>query len=74
MLTMCVFMGSVVLSMCKCSLVLYFAGYGVNSVQVILSRLSIMLLSFVHVYNFCRYGCMYAFLLVCRCHDNAICI
>ena len=50
-----------------CSLVLYSAGSGVNSVEVVLSGLIMRLLSFVHVCN-CRYGCMYAlaaFLLVC---------
>ena len=51
-------MGNVVLSICRCSLVLNSTGSGVNSVQVVLSVLSMRLLSFVHVYNCCRYGCM----------------
>ena len=46
-----VFMGSLVLSICRCKLVLYSAYSGVNSGQVVLSGLSMSLLSFVHVYN-----------------------
>ena len=45
----CVFMGSVVLSISRCSLVVYSAGSGMNCVQVVLSWLSIRLLSFVYV-------------------------
>ena len=36
----CAFMGSVVLPLCRCSLVLYSPGSGVNSVQVVLSGLN----------------------------------
>ena len=49
----CVFMGRVVLSICRYGLVLYSAGSGVNSVQVVLSELTMRLLSFVHVCNCC---------------------
>ena len=55
---MCVFMGSIV----------YSTWSGVNGVPVVLSGLSMRLLSFVHVCNYCRYGCMHAldaFLQVC---------
>ena len=56
------------LSICRYSLVLYTAGSGVNSVQIVLSGLSMKLLTFGHVCDYCRYGCMYAlaaFLLMC---------
>ena len=46
----CGFMVSAVLSICS---VLYFAGSGVNNVQVVLSVLTMRLLSFVHVCNCC---------------------
>ena len=61
-------MGSVMLSICRCKLVLYSAGSGVNSVHVVMSGLSMRLLFLVHVYKCCRYGCMYnlaTLLLVC---------
>ena len=51
----CVLMGSGVLSICRCSLVLYFVGPGVNSVQGVLSVLSMRLLSFINVCNCCVY-------------------
>ena len=63
----CVVMGSIVLFICRCKMVLYYARSGVNSVHVVLSGLSMRLLYFVHVCIFCKYGCMYAlaaFLLV----------
>ena len=66
----CVFMGSVVLSICLSSLVLYYASYGITIVHVVLSVLSMRLLSFVHAYNWCGYGCMYTLMRfsgVCRC-------
>ena len=55
----CKFMGSGVLFICRYSLVLYSAGYGVNSVQVVLLELNIGLLYFLHVY-IRMYTCMYA--------------
>ena len=61
------FRGSVVLSICRCSLALYSGGSGVNSVYVVLSTLSMKLLSFVHVCNCCRYCCMYVFTAFCWC-------
>ena len=61
------FMNSDVLSICRCILMLYYAGSGVNNVQVVLSRLNIRLLSFVHVCNCCRYCCMYHWLNFCWC-------
>ena len=45
----CVFMGSVVLPIYRCSLVLYSTGFGVNSVHIVLSGLSMSLLYSVHV-------------------------
>ena len=47
-------MDTVLLSICICSYVLYLAGSGVNSVQVVLSGLSMRLLSFVHAHKCCR--------------------
>ena len=44
-------MGSVILFIYRCSLLLCSAGSGVNSVQSVLSGLSMRLLSFVHVCN-----------------------
>ena len=44
----CKFVGSVVLSICRCILVLYSAGSDVNSMQFVMSGLS-MRLSFVHM-------------------------
>ena len=61
-------MGSVVLPIYRCGLVLYSTGFGVNSVHVVLSGLSMSLLYFVHVWNCCRFGCMFALaaiLLMC---------
>ena len=46
---LCLFNGSFVLSICRCSLVLYSAGYGVITVHVVLSGLSMRLLKFVNV-------------------------
>ena len=49
-------------------LLLYSAGYGVNRVQVVLSRFSVRLFCFVQAKALCRYGCMYllaALALVC---------
>ena len=59
----CVFMGSVVFYICRCSMVLYSAGSDANSVHVVLSGL--IMLSFVQVCNCCRYGCMYALAAFC---------
>ena len=50
----CVVMGSVVLSIWSPSSVLYSAGSGVSSVQVILSVLRSRSLSFVHLSMSCR--------------------
>ena len=47
----CVFINSVVLSTSGCSLKLCSAASGVNSVQVVLSGVSVRLLSFIHVCN-----------------------
>ena len=47
----------ILLFICSYSLVLCSAGSGVNSVQVVLTGLSIRLLPFVHVCIGCRYGC-----------------
>ena len=52
-------MGNVVLSIFRCSLVLYS---DVNSVQVVLSRLIMRLFSFVHVCICGSYSCMYVWL------------
>ena len=56
---------SVMLSTCRCSLVLYSVGSGANSVQVVLSGLNTSLLSFAHVCICCRYGFMYVWHCFC---------
>ena len=59
---------AVLCCICRCRLVIYYLCGGVNSAQVVLSGLIMMLLSFVHVYNGCICVCMYAlagFLIVC---------
>ena len=50
------FMGSNVLSICRCSLVLYSVGSRDLVSRLLFSMLSMRLLFFVHVYNCCRYG------------------
>ena len=52
-------MGSTVLFILRYRLILYFAGSGVNGIQVFFSGLSVRLLCFVQAKTFCRYGCMY---------------
>ena len=54
-------MGSAVLFILKSRLLLYCAGSGVNSVQVVLSGFSVRLLCFVQANTLCMYGCMYLF-------------
>ena len=64
----CVAMGSAVLFIFRSILLLYFAGSGVNRVQVVLSGFSVRLFCFVQAKTLCRYGCMYflaALVLVC---------
>ena len=64
-------MGSGVLYIYRCSLMLYSAGSGVNSVKVVVPGLSMRLFSLVHMYN-CRYSCGFAG--VCRSYGNVICV
>ena len=57
-----------VLFIVRSRLLLYFAGSGVNRVQVVLSGFSMRLFSFVQAKTVCMYGCMYflaALVLVC---------
>ena len=64
----CVAMGSAVLFILRSRFLLYFAGSGVNRVQVVLSGFSVRLLCFIKEKCLCRNGCMYllaAFVLVC---------
>ena len=64
----CVAMGSAVLFILRARLLLYSAGSGVNTVQVVLSGFSVRLFCFVQAKTLCRYGCMYflaALMLVC---------
>ena len=49
-------------------LLIYYAGSGVNRVQLVMSGFSMILFCFVQKKNVCRYGCMYflaALVLVC---------
>ena len=64
----CVTMCSAVLFSFRSRLLLYYAGSGVNRVQVVLSGLSVKLFCLVQATTLCRYGCMYllaALVLVC---------
>ena len=54
------FIGSVMLSICSSSCVLYSAGSGVKRVHVVLSGLRMMLFVRVHVCISCRYDWMFA--------------
>ena len=54
------FMGSVMLSICSSSCVLYSAGSGVKRVHVVLSGLRMRLFVCVHVCISCRYDWMFA--------------
>ena len=55
----CVAMGSAVLFILRSRLLLYFAGSGVNRVQVVLCGFSVIFLCFVQVKTLSRFGCMY---------------
>ena len=61
----CVAMGSAVLFILMSRLLLYSAGSGVNKVQASLAAFSVILFCFVQARFLCRYGCMYALVLVC---------
>lgn len=54
-------MFSMLLLICRFSLVLYSAGSGVNSVHVVLSELRMRLFVCVHACMRCKYGCRYVF-------------
>ena len=59
-------MGSAVLFIWRSRLLLYYAGSGVNRVQVVLSGFSVRLFCFVQAIFLCRYGCsLAALVLVC---------
>ena len=55
----CVAIGSAVLFIFRCRLLLYSTGSGVNIVQVVLSGFSMRLFCFVQAKTLCRYGCIY---------------
>ena len=55
-----IFMGSVMLSICSSSCVLYSAGSGVRRVPAVLSGLRMRLFVRVHVCISCRYDWMFA--------------
>ena len=59
----CVAMGSAVLFILRARLFLYSAGSGVNRVQVVLSGFSMRLFCFVQAKTFCRYDCIYIYIL-----------
>ena len=64
----CVAMRSAVLFIFRSRLLLYWAGSGVNRVQVVLSGFSVRLFCFLQAKTVCRYGCMYflaVLVLVC---------
>ena len=54
-------------------MLVYFAGSGVNRVQVVLSGFSKRLFCFVQAKTVCRYGCMYFLVeLVLVCVDVTV--
>ena len=64
----CIGMGSALLCILRSRLLVYFAGSGVNRVQVVLVGFSMRLFSCVQAKTLCKYGCMYflaAVVLVC---------
>ena len=64
----CVAMGIAVLFIFRSILLLYYAGSGMNRLQVVLSGFSVKLFYFVQAKTVCRYGCMHflvALVLVC---------
>ena len=71
----CVAMGSEVLFMLRSRLCVYYAGSGVDRVQVVLTRFCVRLLCFIqgkklwlYVFLRCTHAC------VCRCDDDIICV
>ena len=64
----CIAMGNALLCIFRSRLLVYYAGSGVNRVQVVLSGFSMRLFCFVQAKALCRYGCIYlltALVLVC---------
>ena len=55
----CVAMGSAVMFILRSRLLLYSAWFGVNKVQVALSRFTVSLFCVVHAKTVCMYGYMY---------------
>ena len=67
------FMGSVMLSICRSSWVLYSAGYGMKRVHVVLSGLRMRLFVRVHVCISCRYDWMFALaMFISLCVDGMV--
>ena len=62
----CVAMSSAVLCISISRLLLYYAGSGVNIVQVVLSGFCMRLFCFVQTKTLCRYGCV-SWLHSCLC-------
>ena len=63
----CITMGSALLFIIRSRLLVYFAGSGVNTVQVVLSGFSMRLFCFVQVKTLCGYGCMYLLAALVLC-------
>ena len=57
----CAAMGSALLFIVRSRLLVYFAGSGVNRVQVVLSGFITRLFCFVQAKTLCRYVCMHFF-------------
>ena len=68
------FMGSVMVSICSSSFVLYSAGFGVKRVHVVLSGLRMRLVVCVHVCISCRYDWMRAFAVFMSLCVNVVCV
>ena len=55
----CVAMGTASSCMFRSRLLVYYAGSGVNRVEIVLSGFSMKLCWFVQAKTLCRYGCIY---------------
>ena len=67
-------MGSVVLSICSASYVLYSAGSGVKRVYVVLSGLRMRWFVCIHVCISCRYDLMFALAMFMAVHVDVVCV
>ena len=67
-----IFMGSVVLSICSASCLLYPAGSGMKRVHVVLSGLRMRLRVCIHVCISCRYESMFGFAMFISLYGDVV--